>query len=132
MDDTLTVQEMDRDELTQKLAAYGIDYVDAMDRMGDNADLYKKLAMKYLDNTCMADLTAAMDVADYDEAYKAAHTLKGASGNLSFDVLYKASAATSDALRQGESEAAKELLPDVKAAHDKVIDGLVKWQDGTL
>lgn len=132
MDDTLTEQQIAQDELTAKLAAYGIDYPDAMDRMDGNASLYQKLAVKYLDNECMADLKAAMEVKDYDEAYRAAHTLKGASGNLSFKDLFEASSAASAALYQGEYEAAEKLLPDVEAAHKKVLEGLVAWQDGTL
>ncbi|WP_165253747.1 Hpt domain-containing protein [Adlercreutzia sp. ZJ304] len=118
--------------LNNKLLAYGIDYNDAMDRMGNNADLYKKLAMKYLDNECMADLLAAMEIQDFDAAYTAAHTLKGASGNLSFNELYEISASESEALREGEYQAAEEMLSDVKAAHDKVIAGLTKWADDEL
>lgn len=120
------------DMLAEKLAAYGIDYADAMERMDGNADLYKKLALKYLQNDCMANLTAAMEVKDYDAAYKAAHTLKGASGNLSLKSLYDIVAAESDALYQGEYEAAQKMLPDVQAAHDKVIAGLTAWEDGEL
>lgn len=132
MDDTLTMQQIDRDKLTADLAAYGIDYQDAMDRMEGNAALYKKLALKYLDNSCLADLEAAMEAADYDGAYKAAHTLKGASGNLSFKDLYEASAVESAELFQGEYQAAATTLPAVAAAHQKVVEGLLKWQEGTL
>ncbi|WP_251213206.1 Hpt domain-containing protein [Adlercreutzia murintestinalis] len=131
MDDTLTVQKIDRDALTSKLASYGIDYADAMDRMDGNADLYKKLALKYLDNECMADLQAAMEAADYDAAYKAAHTLKGASGNLSFKDLFEASSVESAELFQGEYQAAATTLPQVVATHQKVIEGLEAWQNGT-
>lgn len=120
------------DMLANKLAEYGIDYPDAMERMGDNADLYKKLALKYLQNDCMANLVAAMEVKDFDAAYKAAHTLKGASGNLSFNSLFNIVAAQSDALYQGEYEAAEGMMSDAQAAHDKVIEGLTKWEDGAL
>ena len=37
--------------LAEKLAGYGIDIADAMERMLDNAELYKKLAMHYFDDT---------------------------------------------------------------------------------
>lgn len=120
------------DMLADKLAGYGIDYADAMERMDGNADLYKKLALKYLHNDCMANLAAAMEIKDFDMAYKAAHTLKGASGNLSFMALYDIVAAESAALYQGEYEAAEKMLPDVQAAHDKVVAGLVAWEDGAF
>ena len=44
--------------LADKLAPYGIDYVDAMDRFGDNAELYERLAMKYLNDTHLVSLQA--------------------------------------------------------------------------
>ncbi len=120
------------EKLATALAAYGIDTTDAMDRMDDDADLYKKLALKYLNNTNFVDLTAAMEVKDYDTAYNAAHTLKGVAGNLSFTKLYHIASSVCEALRQGESQAAETMMPDLKAAHEKVVEGLEKWQDGEL
>lgn len=119
-------------DLTTELSGYGIDYADALDRVGGNADFYKQLAAKYLADTHCVDLVAAMEAEDYDAAYKAAHALKGVSGNLSFPELFKASAAASEALYQGEPQAAAGFLPEIKAAHKKVVDGLVKWQEGEL
>lgn len=132
MDDTLTVAEAKQHELISALSSYGIDYTDAMDRMDNNAELYKKLALKYLDNSCLADLIAALETKDYDEGYKAAHSLKGVAGNLSFSTLFDAASAMSAALYQGEYQAAEGMLEDVKAANDKVISGLEAWQNGTL
>lgn len=120
------------EELTAKLGAYGIDLPDAMDRMDNDINLYQRLAFKYLDNTNYVDLVAAMEAKDFDAAYTAAHTLKGVSGNLSLDQLYKVSAAMSEALKEGEYQAAESMLPDVTAAHEKAVEGLVAWQDGTL
>lgn len=119
-------------DLNALLAPYGIDYVDAMDRMDDDVDLYRSLALKYLDNTKYADLVAAMEVKDFDEGYKAAHSLKGVSGNLSFVELFKVSAAMSEALFQGEYQAAEKMLPDLASAHEKVIEGLTKWSNDAL
>lgn len=120
------------EDMATKLASYGIDFPDAMERMDDDEALYERLAFKYLNNTNYVDLVAAMEAKAYEDAYEAAHTLKGVSGNLSFSKLYKVSAAVSDALYQGEYQAAEQMMPDVKAAHEKVIEGLVAWQDGTL
>lgn len=119
-------------DLTTELSQYGIDYADALERVGGSAEFYERLAMKYLNDTHYVDLVAAMEAKDYDEAYKAAHALKGVSGNLSFADLYKASTAASDALYQGEPQAAASFMPEIKAAHDKVVEGLVKWQNNEL
>ena len=104
-------------DLTTALAPYGIDYDEAMERMGGSIDFFKQLAMKYLNDT---------------QAYEAAHTLKGVSGNLSMTTLYKAATAVSDALFQGEYQAAEALMPQVKAAHEKAVEGLEKWQNDEL
>ncbi len=119
-------------DLAVALEKYGIDYADAMERVGDSAEFYKKIAMKYLNDTNYDKLVSAMDVKDFDAGYKAAHSLKGVSGNLSMPALYKASAAVSDALFDGEYQAAEHMMPEVKAAHEKVIEGLQAWQDGVL
>ncbi len=119
-------------DVSAELTKYGIDYEDAMDRVGGSAEFYEKLAIKYLDDSHYADLVAAMEVKDFDEGYKAAHALKGVSGNLSFADLFRASAAVSEALYQGEYQAAESLMPEVKAAHEKVVEGLTAWQNGQL
>lgn len=119
-------------DIKTELATYGIDYDEAMERMGGSADFYEKLAMKYLNDTHYVDLVAAMEAKDFSEAYEAAHALKGVSGNLSMTDLFKASAAVSDALYQGEYQAAETLMPQVTAAHEKVVEGLEKWQNGEL
>lgn len=120
------------DTLNDKLAQYGIDYMDAMERMDDDADLYKMLALKYLTNQAYNDLVAALEVKEFDDAYKAAHTLKGVAGNLSFATLFKAAAAMSEALYEGEYQAAEKILPDVTSANEKVMQGLEAWENGEL
>ena len=119
-------------DLTTELSKYGIDYADALDRVDGDGDFYKTLAMKYLENDNYNNLVSAMDVKDFDEAYKAAHALKGISGNLSFNDLFTSSAEVSDALFQGEYQAAEKLLPQVTADNKKVLEGLEKWQNGEI
>ena len=120
------------EDMNTKLAPYGIDYLDAMDRMDNDGDLYKMLALKYLDNSKYTDLVAALEVEDFDEAYNDAHSLKGVAGNLSFSKLFDVAASMSEALFQGEYQAAEKMLPDLSDANDKVIEGLNAWKDGSL
>lgn len=118
--------------LADKLAPYGIDYVDAMDRFGDNAELYERLALKYLNDTHLVSLQAAIEAHEFSDGYSEAHALKGVAGNLSFVDLFKTAALVSDALYAGESDAAIDYLPQVEAAHKLVIEGLEAWQNGEL
>ena len=61
-------------QIADKLRPFGIDYVDAMDRFGDNAELYERLALKYLDDGHLVALQAAMEAKDYSEGYSQAST----------------------------------------------------------
>ena len=119
-------------QIADKLRPFGIDYVDAMDRFGDNAELYERLALKYLDDGHLVALQAAMEAKDYSEGYSQAHALKGVAGTLSFKDLYECAALVSDALYAGEYEAAAKHLPEVESAHKLVIVGLEDWRDGPL
>ena len=64
-------------QLADKLRPFGIDYVDAMDRFGDNAELYERLALKYLDDghlvalyECAALVSDALYAGEYEAAAK--------------------------------------------------------------
>lgn len=120
------------ESLTTALAAYGIDYVDAMDRFGDNAELYERLALKYLNDNHYVALVAAMEAKDYEEGYSQAHGLKGVSGNLSFRELFQVAAYVSDALFSGEIDAAQNHMAALGDAHKKVVEGLEAWKSGQL
>lgn len=115
--------------LAEKLAGYGIDIADAMERMLDNAELYKKLAMHYFDDTNYEALVADMKVGDYETACTHAHTLKGASGNLSFGTLHELATQICDALSSGDAETAHELMDPLGKAHLQVCKGLMFWQN---
>ena len=120
------------ESLTTALAAYGIDYVDAMDRFGDNAELYERLALKYLNDNHYVSLVAAMEAKDYEEGYSQAHSLKGVSGNLSFRELFQVAAYVSDALFSGEIDAAQNHMAALGDAHKKVVECLEAWMSGQL
>jgi HPt (histidine-containing phosphotransfer) domain-containing protein len=119
-------------QLVEKLARYGIDLPDAMNRMDNNLAIYERLSVKYLENTNFVGLKAALDVDDFDSAYSAAHALKGVSGNLSFTKLFKSSSAICKALLQGEGEIARAIFPEIEEEHNLVVQGLMAWQDGNL
>lgn len=110
---------------TDQLNAYGIDYPDAMDRFGGNESLFRRLALKYLDDAHFVNLKAAMEEQDYEEAYRQAHSLKGVAGNLSLKRLYDVSGMICKELREGEPRTAEKLLPDAESAHKAAIEGLL-------
>lgn len=120
------------EHLATALSRYGIDYADAMERFGGNSELYLRLAKKYLDADNFARLVSAMEMHDFDEAYRQAHALKGVAGNLSFTKLYNLATEIALNLREGEYAAASSFLDDARDAHERVIEALAKFSAGTL
>ena len=74
----------------------------AMERFGGNAELYERLALKFLDDTHFAALEQALAGGDVDTAVREAHTLKGVAGNRFVAALYEAASKVNAALREGD------------------------------
>lgn len=109
---------------TAKLAGYGIDYADAMERFGGNEGLFVRLASKYANDPHFAALEAAMASDDAAAAEREAHSLKGVAGNLSFVRLYDLAARITDALRADNPEGARSLMPELRDSHEAVLKAL--------
>lgn len=109
-----------------------IDYDEALDRFGGNSTLYKRLAGKFTDDPHFADMEEALAHNDVEEAYRAAHALKGVTGNLSFSELYSIASTMSTSLHDGDKTSALELLPRAKDAYVRVLGALVDLESLSL
>lgn len=101
-----------------------INYEEAMDRFGGNKELYLRLASKFADDPHHARLKAALADSDIETAYRAAHSLKGVAGNLSFTDLYTVAARVSDALHSADVDTAMQNMDELDAAYATVRDAL--------
>ena len=68
----------------------GADYEGVLGRLRSEA-LIKKFAKKFLDDGSYASLKKGLEEQNGEEAFRAAHTLKGVCQNLGFDNLYEVS-----------------------------------------
>jgi len=102
--------------LQECYAAMGGDYVDVSARLHSDR-LVQKFVLKYLDDPSFDLLCTAMAEKNYEEAFRAAHTIKGVCQNLSFTKLLASSSQLSDALRHGWTPEAETLAEQVKADH---------------
>lgn len=101
----------------------GINYEAGLARFVGNTEIYARFLKEFLSDSTFAELETAMDQQELPSAFQAAHTLKGLTGNLSFDALYQDLVALTDALRgDGNIPLAKSLFPAVKADYQKVAD----------
>lgn len=116
-------------ELRECYEAFGGDYKDAVSRLQSDA-LIKKFVVKFLDDPSYGRLKDAVEKGEYKEAFRAAHTLKGVSQNLSFKELGQASSEITEALRDNDDrdisiEQCIELLKRVEKAYEKTA-GMIR------
>ena len=99
--------------LRECYAALGGDYDDALGRLRSER-LVNKFVLRFLDDKSCDLLCASMEAKNYEEAFRAAHTIKGICANLSFTVLGKSSSELSEALRYGYTPGSDALAEQVK------------------
>ena len=88
---------------------FGGNYQDVKSRLMKD-ELIQRLVIKFLADTSYESLAAAMQEKNYADAFRAVHTLKGVSQNLSFDRLSSSTAALTETLRKWESNPVDEAL----------------------
>ena len=91
------------------------DYKDALSRLITDERI-KKFLVKLLSDNSFTQLCDAMEKKNMEEAFRAAHTLKGVSKNLSLTALAYSSSNLTEALRDRSEygEDLEELLKKVK------------------
>ena len=89
--------------------------------------LIKRFITKFLDDGSYAELSQAMASGPREQAFRAAHTLKGVCANLSFTRLLTSVSALTDLLRQESdaiSESAAAALTDVTRDYSQTISAI--------
>lgn len=77
----------------------GSDFSGVLSRLGSEA-LISKFAVKFLNDKSYEELKSACAEGRGEDAFRAAHTLKGVCSNLGFDRLYEVSSALTEKLRE--------------------------------
>lgn len=120
-------------QLEQCYESFGGNYQDVRSRLMKE-ELIQRLVIKFLADTSYEKLAAAMEEKNYGEAFRAVHTLKGVSQNLSFDRLSHSTAAMTETLRKWESSPVDEALCEeqwqqVSANYKAVADAIRALQE---
>ena len=90
----------------------GSDYEGVLERLGSEA-IVKRFALKFLQDPSFAQLKESLAKNDGEEAFRAAHTLKGVCLNLGFDELFEVSAELTEKLRERKTAGSEELFQKV-------------------
>ncbi len=93
-----------------------------IERFGGNADMARRFVLKFTEDGSFGSLAEALGNNEKEEAFRAAHTLKGISVSLGFEKLFEKSSQITELLRSGDMEGAKEAYPELKAEYFKVIE----------
>ena len=110
-------------------AALGGDYEEVVGRLYSEA-LVKKFAGKFLADQSYRLLEGSLRSEDFEEAFRAAHTLKGVSQNLSFTKLYQSSHEITEALRTKQYDQAARLFSRVEADYAQTVAAIQAFQAG--
>ncbi|MFA6845570.1 MAG: Hpt domain-containing protein [Sphaerochaetaceae bacterium] len=86
-------------QLLERLRDWGADVDDGMQRIYADEEFYTKCLNIFKTDENFQKLDIALLARNYNDAFTAAHTLKGVSGNLSLDPLYKSLCVLTEKLR---------------------------------
>ncbi len=114
--------------LQECYAAMGGDYADVSARLRSDR-LVQKFVLKYLDDPSFDTLCSAMEEKNCEDAFRAAHTIKGVCQNLSFTKLFESSSRLSDALRHGWTPEAEPLFKLVKEDQLTVVSAISSFKN---
>jgi HPt (histidine-containing phosphotransfer) domain-containing protein len=108
------------------LVEAGVNVDTAMERFMNNTALLERFLRKFYTDQNYPKLKEALGNNDTQEAFSAAHTLKGVSGNLSLDTMYEVVSEITELLRAEDIEGAKEFFPRVTEIYERTLEGLQK------
>ena len=104
------------------------DFEGVIGRMGSE-EMVKRFALKFLDDPSYSNLEKAIQEQNAEEAFRAAHTLKGLCLNLGFDRLYKVSEELTEKLRGRELDGYEALYGNVQKEYKNTIDAIQRMKE---
>jgi len=97
-----------------------------LERVGGNMPLYTKLLSQFRENQedAAVRIKAALQAGDLETATRYAHNVKGVSGNLGAEALYRASATLETAIREGRLDVVGERIAEFNSHLEQVMGGI--------
>lgn len=103
-------------------SAVGGDYAAAINRAADDEEFLLSLLHVFEIDKTWGELIAGIENCDVKAAFGASHSLKGSTGMLGLDRLYKCMFDLTEALRAGDIGSAKEQLPKCEREYNTTIE----------
>ena len=117
--------------LKECYAALGGDYDEAMGRLRSER-LVQKFVLKFLEDGSYRLLQDSLAAGDRNEAFRAAHTIKGVCANLAFNTLLASSEKLTESFRDGKppQPGEEELIRQVDEHYQNTIRAIRAFQEG--
>lgn len=109
--------------LEECYAQMGANYQNVLNRFY-KPDMIRRFVKLFPDDTSFQTLKEAMAERNVQEAFRAAHTLKGVCLNLGFDNLSPSAVALTEILRAGTFEGADEQFALVEKEYARTMDAI--------
>lgn len=114
--------------LQECYAALEGDYQGVLGRLTSER-MVQKFVLKFLNDGSFDLLVRSMEEENYQEAFRAAHTIKGVCQNLSFTRLYEVSNRLNEALRNGPTPEAPGLVEAVKTEYEQTVAAIRAFKE---
>ena len=106
----------------EQLEEFGVDTKEGLTRCMNNQTFYLKMLKMGLGNDQFEKLDQALSANNIDEAFEAAHALKGVLGNLAITPIYKPLAEMTEMLRAKKSADYVEMYKPILELRQKLAD----------
>ena len=113
--------------LQECYAAMGGNYDDAIGRLRSER-LVQKFVLKFLSDGSYELLCRSLEEKNYEEAFRAAHTIKGVCQNLSIDKLQASSSRLCESPRNGYTPESDALAEEVRADYSQTAAAIEAFQ----
>lgn len=107
-------------DFDQILKEYGANCSYIQETFGTNQSFYLRCLDMLFEDPNLTELGQAMEAEDWKQAFEAAHTLKGVSGNLGLTPLYEAVCVIVEPLRAGDAIAYDPFYQSIQNQFQKV------------
>lgn len=104
-------------------AQMGADYTAVLGRL-QSAALIQKFMLLFPKDPTYQELKQAIADQNGEDAFRAAHTLKGVCLNLGFDELFEVSAELTEKLRERKTAGSEELFQKVSQKYQKTVTAI--------
>ncbi len=114
--------------LQECYTALGGDYTDVTTRLRSER-MVQKFLLRFLDDRSYELFCTLMKEKNYEEAFRAAHTIKGICQNLSFTRLLNSSSEMSEALRHGWTPEADALMDQFESDYKTTVNAIQTFKN---